>query len=269
MIRFFLAVTAGFAGFVLGLWVQDIDVTSPEEIRRILGDPKSIPMSAWLIALVAFLLVAAVPALLTAAKRAVPTAQPGTPTQTKASDSPSGSAKQLLSEENRHLCLALSSITFFTVRFFTVPQGWTFTITAFGKYLRLVPPGLAYCVSLWGLYQRIGMAVPQMEQMDTFDEESVFTSDGVHCLIDVMVCYRVVNPEAAIYQVSDYRAAIRQLVQAVLRNECGKGTTRNLLSGREAMTESLRESLASDVQPWGISVRLVEITNIQIPKETK
>jgi len=144
-----------------------------------------------------------------------------------------------------------------------------FTVTAFGRYRRLVSPGLGWCISLWGLFERVGMAVPQMEQLDTFDRESVFTSDGVNCLIDVMVCYRVVNAEAAIYQVSDYREAIRQLVQAVLRNECGKRSTRNLLSGREEMAENLRESLARDVEPWGITVRLVEITNIQIPKEAR
>ncbi len=272
MTRLFFALIVAIAGFLFGLRSNGWDLT-PDQLGRFLDDPGAIPTAAWLLGLCGFLGAFMLPAFIAAARRSAPTVRPDTPTPTKATDAPSSShpdhgkanhpdlaLPKNLREESPALCIALSSVTLFVVRFFTVPQGWMFTITAFGKYRRLVPPGLGYCISLWGLFERVGMAVPQMEQIDTFDEETVFTSDGVNCLIDVMVCYRVVNPEAAVYQVSDYRQAIRQLVQAVLRNECGKRTTRNLLSGREEglqgfvcggrilggayMSPGLRESLA-------------------------
>ncbi|MEK7729061.1 MAG: SPFH domain-containing protein, partial [candidate division KSB1 bacterium] len=56
--------------------------------------------------------------------------------------------------------------------------------------------------------------------------------------------------------------AIRQLVKAALRNECGDLPAMQLLAGRRKLIESLRKTLETDAKPWGISVRLVEITEI-------
>ena len=158
----------------------------------------------------------------------------------------------------------LTTLTLGTMRFFVVDQGFVRTVMAFGKLVRLAPPGLHSCLSLWGLYQGPGDTVPTSEQIDPYDNETVFTSDGVKCSIDVMICFRISDPSRALFEVSDYRLAIKNLVQSVLRNECGKLPARAMLASRDQMAKNIQDSLCRDCDPWGIAIRLVEIKNIEM-----
>jgi regulator of protease activity HflC (stomatin/prohibitin superfamily) len=135
---------------------------------------------------------------------------------------------------------------------------------SFGKLSRVEPPGLRKCLSLWGLLEKVGPSIPTAEQVFPFDNESVFTSDGVKCLIDIMVCYRIVDVNKALFEVNNYLSAVQALVQSVMRNECGKLPARGILSSREQMADNIKSSIAKDCEPWGIAVRLVEIKNIEI-----
>jgi regulator of protease activity HflC (stomatin/prohibitin superfamily) len=165
---------------------------------------------------------------------------------------------------NKLVCVLLSVFTLGVRRFFSVPQGYARIVTAFGKFIRAAQPGLNSCLSLWGLYQRPGMLVPIMEQVREYPKENVFTRDGVGCTIDVVVFFTIREPGKAVFEVEDYETAIRNLIQATLRNECGNLATRELLAGREKLAQRLKESLEKDTAPWGISVRLVELTGIEM-----
>jgi regulator of protease activity HflC (stomatin/prohibitin superfamily) len=163
----------------------------------------------------------------------------------------------------------LTLLTLGILKFFIVKQGTTRVIMRFGKFHRAAPPGIGACASFWGLVQRLGPEVSLAEQIDPYDREMVFTADGVKCFIDVIICYKVTDPCKALFEVSNYRDAIKSIVQAVLRNECGKLPARILLSGREQLTCSLRTALEKDAAPWGVAVRLVEIKNIDISVQEK
>jgi regulator of protease activity HflC (stomatin/prohibitin superfamily) len=167
--------------------------------------------------------------------------------------------------ESKHTGPGLMSLlTLGIVRFFVVEQGTIQLVTAFGRLHGFGKPGLNSCLSFWGMYKKPGAVVPTSEQIDPYDGELVFTSDGVKCLIDVMICYRIVDPGKALFEVSDYRSAIYNLVQSVLRNECGKLPARSMLQSREPMAANIQKTLERDCGPWGISIRLVEIKNIQL-----
>ncbi len=167
--------------------------------------------------------------------------------------------------ESNHAGPGLMSLaTLGILKFFVVDQGTIRLVTAFGRLHVFAKPGLNSCLTFWGMYRKPGAVIPTFEQIDPYDGELVFTSDGVKCLIDVMICYRIVDPAKALFEVSDYRSAIYNLVQSVLRNECGKLPARTMLASRESMAANIQKTLERDCAPWGISIRLVEIKNIHL-----
>jgi regulator of protease activity HflC (stomatin/prohibitin superfamily) len=117
---------------------------------------------------------------------------------------------------------------------------------------------------LCGLYQKAGVVVPVMEQVKDYKKEEVFTRDGVRCTIDTVVYFKITDPAKAVFDIDDYETAIRELVRATLRNECGDLPAMELLAGRRKLIENLRKTLGAETQPWGITVRLVEITEINL-----
>ncbi len=171
--------------------------------------------------------------------------------------------------ENGFACFLLSLLTLGIIRFFSVPQGYVRFVTAFGKFRRKCEPGLGHCVSFLGLYQKPTRLVPIMEQVRDYPKESVFTRDGVKCRIDSVVFFTIKDSFKAVFEVEDHEAAIFSLVRATLRNECGNLAARELLSGRERLADRLRSQLDKDTEPWGISVRLVEITDIAMTVNDK
>ena len=158
----------------------------------------------------------------------------------------------------------LTILTLGIFRFFTVPQGYIRVIIRFGKFIREAPPGMSHCLSIWGLWQKVGSFIPTKEQVRDYSEELVYTRDGVECIIDTVVFFRIANVEKAIYEIEDYEIAIENLVQAILRSECGDLSTSDLLRSRKALAKSLQETLDTDTDPWGIEVRLVELKGIKI-----
>lgn len=172
----------------------------------------------------------------------------------------------MASEPNQDNALAnlLTLLSLGVKRFYAVPQGYWRVVTAFGKFVRVSSPGLSSCLTLWGLYQNPGQLIPSMEQVRDYSGEKIFTRDGVECVIDTVVFFKIDDVLKAVYEVEDYEMAIRSLVQAVLRNECGNLAARELLAGRKRLTEQLRMQLDSDATPWGVKIRLVEIKGINI-----
>jgi regulator of protease activity HflC (stomatin/prohibitin superfamily) len=166
--------------------------------------------------------------------------------------------------EDNKLANLLTLLTLGVYRFYAVPQGYWRAVTAFGKFIRVSDPGLSRCLTLWGFYQKPGQLIPSMEQVRDYEDESVFTKDGVECVIDTVVFFTVQDVLKAVYEVQDYESAIKSLVQAILRNECGNLAARELLASRKKLAEQLRTQLDVDTEPWGINVRLVEIKGIKI-----
>jgi regulator of protease activity HflC (stomatin/prohibitin superfamily) len=167
-------------------------------------------------------------------------------------------------EENGALCNMLSLATLGILRFFAVPLGYVRFVTLFGRPLRTAQPGLNKCVSFFGLYQKPGPCIPIKEQIDDHEVDMVFTKDGVKSNVELVVFYRIVDPVKAFYEISDYQRAISDLVKALLRNECGSLAARDLLGSRQKLANNLKETLDHDTEPWGISVRLIEIKAINI-----
>jgi hypothetical protein len=178
-----------------------------------------------------------------------------------------------LEAERPFICKLLGFLTFGIYKFYAVPQGKALVVTAVGKYRKACEPGLGSILSFWGLYQHPYKSMPLVQWKEyaaPYENETVTASDGVKCRLDVMICYRVADPGKALFEVDNYERAIENMVRTVLRSECAKQPAQTLVASREQMAGVLRGTLEKNVVPWGIMVRLLEITNIeaQEPQES-
>jgi hypothetical protein len=180
------------------------------------------------------------------------------------------SAVEKLEADRPRICKLLGFLTLGIYKFYAVPQGKALVVMAMGKYRKCCEPGLGAILSFWGFYQHPYKDMPLIECKECavpYENETVVTSDGVKCSLDVMICYRIADPGKALFEVDNCQNAVGHMVRAVLRSEYAKQPTQTLRASREQMAGTLRETLERGVAPWGVKVRMVEITNLDIPTE--
>ena len=95
------------------------------------------------------------------------------------------------------------------------------------------------------------------------DRQEVITSDNAVIMTNAVAFIKVTDPVASVYGVVDYRLAVRNLVQTALRSIVGEMTLDDALSSRENIKTKLRGMVADDMTAWGITLKTVEIQDIQ------
>lgn len=101
--------------------------------------------------------------------------------------------------------------------------------------------------------------------LDVPSQEAI-TRDNVTLKVNAVVYFRIVQPEASIIQVADFRFATFQIAQTTLRSVLGKSLLDELLSQREKLNEQIRETIDEATAPWGIKVGMVEVKDVELPQ---
>jgi regulator of protease activity HflC (stomatin/prohibitin superfamily) len=97
--------------------------------------------------------------------------------------------------------------------------------------------------------------------------QSVMTKDNISLSIDAVVFYKIRNPMDAVNKVTDARASIAMAAQGALRDVIGSLELDTVLQKREMVAAKIRRSLDDATDPWGIDVRYVELTDLQLPHD--
>jgi regulator of protease activity HflC (stomatin/prohibitin superfamily) len=127
-----------------------------------------------------------------------------------------------------------------------------------GKYVGKINPGLNI----------IPPFITKVKRMDlrsqTFDvpNQRLMTSDKVPLEVDATVVIKVVDPEQAFFEVSNYKLATVSRAQAQLRDQVETMTIEEAIEGRRALGRQLRELLQEDVDPWGIKVEHYHVRDV-------
>ena len=87
----------------------------------------------------------------------------------------------------------------------------------------------------------------------------VKTRDDATASVDVMVYMQVVDPRAATYEISNYRAGVEQLIITVLRNRASDLTLADLFTGLQDQSVSLRTVVDDAAIRWGVWINDLDI----------
>ena len=143
-----------------------------------------------------------------------------------------------------------------------IPQAQAAVVERLGRYQRTLTPGLAFLVPF---IDRIRDRIDLREQVVSFPPQPVITQDNLTVNIDTVVYYQVLDPKAAVYEISDYIVGVEQITITTLRNVVGGMSLEGTLTSRDEINDKLRGELDKATGGWGIRVGRVEIKAIDPP----
>ncbi|MEE2056109.1 SPFH domain-containing protein [Rhodococcus artemisiae] len=143
-----------------------------------------------------------------------------------------------------------------------VPQAEAAVIERLGRYYRTASGQLTFLVPF---VDRIRDKVDLRERVVSFPPQPVITQDNLTLSIDTVVYFQVTNPQAAVYEISNYIAAVEQLTVTTLRNVVGGMTLEETLTSRDSINGQLRGVLDEATGRWGLRVARVELKSIDPP----
>ncbi|MFE3260419.1 SPFH domain-containing protein [Nocardia sp. NPDC059091] len=143
-----------------------------------------------------------------------------------------------------------------------VPQAEAAVIERLGRYSRTVSGQLTFLVPF---ADRVRAKVDLRERVVSFPPQPVITQDNLTVQIDSVVYFQVTSPQAAVYEISNYIAAVEQLTITTLRNVVGGMTLEETLTSRDQINTQLRGVLDEATGRWGLRVSRVELKAIDPP----
>jgi len=143
-----------------------------------------------------------------------------------------------------------------------IPQAEAAVIERLGRYSRTVSGQLTLLVPF---IDRVRARVDLRERVVSFPPQPVITEDNLTVNIDTVVYFQVTNPQAAVYQISNYIVGVEQLTTTTLRNVVGGMTLEQTLTSRDSINGQLRGVLDEATGRWGLRVARVELRSIDPP----
>jgi regulator of protease activity HflC (stomatin/prohibitin superfamily) len=145
-----------------------------------------------------------------------------------------------------------------------VPQGYEWTVEAFGKYTHTMSPGLHFLIPV---YQGVGRKINMMEQVLEVPSQDVITKDNAVVKVDGIVFFQVLDAAKAAYEVAQLEVATLNLVMTNIRTSIGSLDLDESLSKRDEINAKVLVAVDQATHPWGIKVNRIELKDIQPPRD--
>ena len=145
-----------------------------------------------------------------------------------------------------------------------VPQGEEWIVERLGKYHGTLKAGLSIIIPY---LDRIAYKLVTKDIILDVQEQEVITKDNAVILTNAIAFIKVTDTIKAVYGVTDFAEAIRNMIMTTLRSIIGEMNLDEALSNRDKIKARLRESIADEAIDWGLTVKSVEIQDIK-PSES-
>ncbi len=134
-----------------------------------------------------------------------------------------------------------------------------------GKYRGKLNAGVNLVIPLGARVIRMDMRTQVLE----VPSQEVITKDNSPTNVDAIIYTKVVDPERAYFEVSEFRVATVALAQTTLRAVIGDMELDEVLYSREKINSRLRDTLDQATDAWGVRVEGVEIREVDPVERVK
>jgi len=200
--------------------------------------------------------------------------------------SPSPSISRWITTALAVVALALLAWT----TFFTVPAESEGVIQRFGRFSRVVPPGLHFKLPLGidlvrvvpvkrQLKQEFGFGTPDASnawqsspEEEWVEEKSMVTGDLNVALVEWIVQYRIEHPDHYLFKVRRPDATLRDASENVMREVVGDRTVDEVITiGRQEIEDEALQKLQAVVTAYDMGIRIdqVQLKNVNPPDKVQ
>jgi len=145
----------------------------------------------------------------------------------------------------------------------TVPESQFGVVKEFGKFIKVLPPGLHY---LNPIVETLTL-VDAREKVIDLKKQSIMTKDNVNVTIDAVVYYRIEDAYRALYSVQNVEQAVAEIAKTTLRDVFGHTLLQEALETKEKMARYIRETIEKPTYNWGVTITRVLIQEIIFSKD--
>jgi len=146
-----------------------------------------------------------------------------------------------------------------------VAQWEKMIVLRLGKFQSVADPGLRLLVPVIDTPMFVNMRVQTVD----VSKQQAITQDNVPVLVNGVIFFKVIDPEAAALKVENYWQAIVRLAQATLRDVVGKLSLDELLSHQERLEAEIARNVEETSKRWGLHVEAIKLEDIDVPEELK
>ena len=130
-----------------------------------------------------------------------------------------------------------------------------------GWFAGIRGPGLYYLIPIIEWQRKIDTRTVTV----AVEQQETITRDSVTVKVNAVLWFRVVDPAKAVLSVENYHMAIYQVALTGLRNIIGQHDLDEVLKERDKINSILKASLNELSSPWGTTVEIVEMKDVEIP----
>ncbi len=163
--------------------------------------------------------------------------------------------------------LGVGLIVFGVYRSFLVrvPEGTTALLTRAGRYMRtleagtqVVPPWFA--VSHLATRREIPYDVPAVEAL---------TKDHVRATVDTLITFTITDPYRFVFSITadDFDEILLAACLDAIRGEVRRLPADKIADLTRQETSALREALNAEVEPYGVTIKKINVTDARPPEE--
>lgn len=145
-----------------------------------------------------------------------------------------------------------------------VPEHQVYVVERFRRFAACRTSG--FTLLFWGVHRVVGR-FDLAETLVNVPELKVLNKDGVEVQVAGEIYYRVLEPEAAHYQVAQYQQALKRLCASTLRSCVGRVRVEGLLEGRHHINVDMVAQLNAVTKSWGIVVARFELQEVKLPAQ--
>ncbi len=127
-----------------------------------------------------------------------------------------------------------------------------------GQYRGRLNPGFNWVFPLVSNVIKLDLRTQVLD----IPKQEVITKDNSPTNVDAIVYIKVVDPEKAYFEVTNYRIATIALAQTTLRSVIGDMELDEILYNRDLINGRLRDILDKATDAWGVRVEAVEIREV-------
>lgn len=146
-----------------------------------------------------------------------------------------------------------------------VQQGEVGLVQTFGALSKTVEPGLLY-INTWSeKLTRVNVKINIRE----IPAQNCFTRDNVGVVITSVVYYNIVDPQKAIFSISNIHDAIVERTQTTLRDVIGGRILQDVVEKRDEIAEAIELVISKTAFDWGVNIESILVKDLMLSEKIK